>query len=90
MKEEEVLVPKKCDGNCDCEQDNCSTISPPTDEAEKIIQELLAEVENEARVLRVSRVFPTLRDDSGKKLGRNDSCPCGSDKKWKKCCLKSF
>ena len=23
------------------------------------------------------------------KLGRNDLCPCGSDKRFKKCCLKS-
>jgi len=22
------------------------------------------------------------------KVGRNDSCPCGSKKKYKKCCLK--
>ena len=22
----------------------------------------------------------------GKKVGRNDSCPCGSGKKYKKCC----
>lgn len=26
-----------------------------------------------------------LRDDSGHKVGRNDSCPCGSGKKYKKC-----
>ena len=25
---------------------------------------------------------------SQKKVGRNDSCPCGSGKKYKKCCLK--
>jgi len=25
------------------------------------------------------------RDDSGKKVGRNDPCPCGSGKKFKKC-----
>jgi preprotein translocase subunit SecA len=25
------------------------------------------------------------RDDSGGKIGRNDSCPCGSGKKYKKC-----
>jgi len=25
------------------------------------------------------------RDDSGKKVGRNDPCPCGSGKKYKKC-----
>jgi uncharacterized protein YchJ len=24
---------------------------------------------------------------SGKKVGRNDPCPCGSGKKYKKCCL---
>ncbi len=27
-----------------------------------------------------------LRDASGKKIGRNDPCPCGSGKKYKKCC----
>ena len=26
-------------------------------------------------------------DDSKIKIGRNDSCPCGSGKKYKKCCL---
>jgi len=25
-----------------------------------------------------------------KKIGRNDPCPCGSGKKYKKCCLKKF
>jgi len=25
---------------------------------------------------------------SEKKIGRNDPCPCGSGKKYKKCCLK--
>jgi len=24
----------------------------------------------------------------GKKVGRNDPCPCGSGKKYKKCCLQ--
>lgn len=24
------------------------------------------------------------------KIGRNDLCPCGSGKKYKKCCLKYF
>jgi uncharacterized protein YecA (UPF0149 family) len=23
----------------------------------------------------------------GKKIGRNDACPCGSGKKYKKCCM---
>ena len=25
---------------------------------------------------------------SGKKIGRNDPCPCGSGKKYKQCCMK--
>jgi len=25
---------------------------------------------------------------TGKKVGRNEPCPCGSGKKYKKCCLK--
>jgi hypothetical protein len=29
---------------------------------------------------------PTVR--KGKKVGRNDPCPCGSGKKYKKCCGK--
>jgi uncharacterized protein YecA (UPF0149 family) len=28
----------------------------------------------------------TVRRD-GPKIGRNDPCPCGSGKKYKKCCL---
>ena len=27
------------------------------------------------------------RTASGQKVGRNDPCPCGSGKKYKKCCL---
>jgi preprotein translocase subunit SecA len=29
---------------------------------------------------------PALRTPSGEKVGRNDPCPCGSGKKYKKCC----
>lgn len=35
--------------------------------------------------------YPNLRKDrpniGGKKIGRNDPCPCGSGKKYKKCCI---
>ena len=24
------------------------------------------------------------------KIGRNESCPCGSGKKFKKCCIKNY
>lgn len=30
----------------------------------------------------------TVRVDKGKSVGRNDSCPCGNGKKYKKCCGK--
>ena len=25
----------------------------------------------------------------GKKIGRNEKCPCGSDKKFKRCCINA-
>ena len=28
-----------------------------------------------------------VRTADGQKVGRNDPCPCGSGKKYKKCCL---
>ena len=28
----------------------------------------------------------TVRKSKAKKIGRNDPCPCGSGKKYKKCC----
>jgi preprotein translocase subunit SecA len=30
---------------------------------------------------------PAVRTATGQKVGRNDPCPCGSGKKYKKCCL---
>jgi SWIM/SEC-C metal-binding protein len=30
---------------------------------------------------------PTIPAKSAPKVGRNDPCPCGSGKKYKKCCL---
>jgi uncharacterized protein YecA (UPF0149 family) len=29
---------------------------------------------------------PAAKDAEGHKVGRNDPCPCGSGKKYKKCC----
>ncbi len=37
-----------------------------------------------------TNLFPTMAKQpvvKGKKIGRNDPCPCGSGKKYKKCCL---
>lgn len=35
------------------------------------------------------RASSTPVTDKGRKIGRNDTCPCGSGKKFKKCCRKS-
>ncbi len=35
---------------------------------------------------RVDAVRQVARDASGEKVGRNDLCPCGSGKKYKRCC----
>jgi hypothetical protein len=40
-----------------------------------------------ARAVQESRVEPVVR--SSPKVGRNDPCPCGSGKKYKKCCASS-
>ena len=29
----------------------------------------------------------TIRNRPGERVGRNDPCPCGSGKKYKKCCM---
>ncbi len=31
---------------------------------------------------------PSRPKKTGKKVGRNDPCPCGSGKKYKKCCMR--
>jgi len=36
----------------------------------------------------VDLVKERIKDENGKKVGRNDPCPCGSGKKFKKCCGK--
>ena len=33
-----------------------------------------------------AKVIDTVKNDEGDKVGRNDPCPCGSGKKYKKCC----
>jgi len=33
-----------------------------------------------------ARATPAPRTASGEKVGRNDPCPCGSGKKYKRCC----
>ena len=42
------------------------------------------------KFMRPMIIPPTLRQKQRKppKIGRNELCPCGSGKKFKKCCLK--
>ena len=52
---------------------------------------LSAELTDRISALRVqwtARRAVRLAREGGKKIGRNDPCPCGSGKKYKKCCLE--
>jgi SEC-C motif len=40
------------------------------------------------RMVRVLKPETYKGEENGSKIGRNDSCPCGSGKKYKKCCGK--
>ena len=52
--------------------------------ADSIPQHLRPKLKAEAERLRVRRI----RNFAARtKIGRNDQCPCGSGRKWKKCCL---
>lgn len=42
--------------------------------------------ENDQWVYDQGELIPTTIVREGKKIGRNDPCPCGSGKKYKKCC----
>ena len=62
----------------------------------KSMEEKMAEYETEKpkmeaidvkEFMRKMRTKPLVRDYL--KIGRNDPCPCGSGKKYKKCCLAS-
>ena len=39
--------------------------------------------------IREMKIPPTPRQLARRKVGRNDPCPCGSQKKFKRCCLDS-
>ena len=47
---------------------------------------LITDEANQGRTLNQQK-GPTLATPSGEKIGRNDACPCGSGKKYKKCGL---
>lgn len=59
---------------------------------EKIDFKLLSSDDKEAKDTKIMNMVEYLRIKRGiklenKKIGRNELCPCGSGKKYKKCCL---
>ena len=42
--------------------------------------------ENDTWIYEAGELIPTTVVREGEKVGRNDPCPCGSGKKYKKCC----
>lgn len=64
-------------------------------EAPKVLQnkhpevyDLLEKIFHQDTRSRYSRAALEMLRPHGRKIGRNESCPCGSGKKYKKCCLK--
>mgnify|MGYP000021932147 CR=1 FL=1 len=51
------------------------------------LNSIIKEREDLCRQLFESETSETVKRD-GEKIGRNDPCPCGSGKKYKKCCGK--
>ncbi|MDP6875921.1 MAG: UPF0149 family protein [Alphaproteobacteria bacterium] len=59
------------------------------DELKKLAPDLIAEHVELLHHARLGMAKPTMSsaNDNQSKVGRNDPCPCGSGKKFKKCCL---
>ena len=51
-------------------------------------EDVEAAVRPEAPVIFMNRGEEATREQKSSKIGRNDPCPCGSGKKYKKCCGK--
>ncbi len=51
------------------------------------LYEILRKIFKQDTKTRFKEAVRSIVKPSGKKLGRNDPCPCGSGKKYKKCCL---
>lgn len=48
---------------------------------------ILAIAEADRQYMKPMEYYPTPIQREKGKVGRNDPCPCGSGKKFKKCCL---
>jgi preprotein translocase subunit SecA len=61
-----------------------SQVELPTRTAMSDVRESRGDTAQAAAPVRTAAPAP--RTNSGDKIGRNDPCPCGSGKKYKKCC----
>jgi len=72
-----------------CDEDGEPLLDLPQDVEDRLFAEagdlIPACVLDIADYWRATRTAP-LRQSSGPKAGRNDPCPCGSGKKFKRCC----
>ena len=67
-----------------------------SDEDAQIFIDMIVKLSNNTRLksnrghtpLEISKLKSNLTSQTHKKIGRNDLCPCGSGKKYKKCCGK--
>ncbi len=48
-------------------------------------QNLVTNLSNNGQAAAISEPTSTNKTETGETIGRNDPCPCGSGKKWKKC-----
>ena len=55
------------------------------DELEKIMEKMSTEEREHFKEMKLQM---THQQEKTKKVGRNDPCPCGSGRKFKKCCLE--
>jgi hypothetical protein len=65
--------------------------NPPKNDLELEADEIVETLE--PRLLQYQKMRATLEEGlsaSGKKLRRNTPCPCGSGRKFKKCCLNDM
>jgi len=66
----------------------CKSYKMFFDYADTHFQKMAEEWEYQQQGMNRSMQLPERKDSSKEKIGRNDPCPCGSGKKYKKCCGK--
>ncbi|MFZ5365404.1 MAG: preprotein translocase subunit SecA [Patescibacteria group bacterium] len=70
------------------DRDNATYDAPAKDSSAAALKNRMGDPYQQAKRQEVRAAGDRVKDASGKKVGRNDPCPCGSGKKYKKCCIK--